>query len=163
MFGFDDAAGMGLGMANAGIQAYGASVAKRHAKKAAKVQEAERLAQYKDQQQDLDLSAIDTKRQGYMASENAESDDVERGLGRSTIASQNQTTINNTRDRRLNAIGRGKARLTRGFEAENKVKKIQRRAEKAQAMFSMIGSLMGGGLSGGAMSNVSGGGDYSGA
>ena len=152
MVGFDDAAMMGLGVVNAGVQAYGAHKQKKQQRKAGKIQKEGARRDLAFQQKELDESKVDTNFNFDEAIKALTEESGDRGIQHSSIRQDDENRQNYLRNRRLSAIDRQKAQLAAQGMDQERLWKIDKKMKKTQDMMNMISSALlqgGSGVAGG--------------
>ena len=139
---YDDAAKMGLGMINSGVQIAGQQSAKRNQRKLRKLSEAQEQRHHKDQLHDLGLAEEDVNRQaGYQNDQIREDMGDQQGPGGSQ-AGHLQRRNEGERSRRYKALETQKTRLTADWLDEEKAAKINSKMAKNAARMQMISGLL---------------------
>lgn len=147
MVGFDDAAMMGLGAINAGVQIYGQQLQKRGQKKLDKISRAQKQRNYEADLRDIDLQKDDVNRQAYyQQSENKQEIGDRQGPG-SSYERHVSDRLEGERSRRYDALSRQKSMMQADWLDEQRAYKIQRKMQKNAQTMSMISSML---LQGGA-------------
>lgn len=153
MMGFDDAAMMGLGAINAGVQIYGAQQQKKGQKKLQQIQHSGQERDYNDKLKELGIGQEDVNRQAGLAQQGSREGDFDRGMGNSGQRDYNRNQIEGDRGRRYDALERQKTRLKADWMDSERSLGIQRKMKKTADTMSMISTalMQGGSGVGGAM------------
>lgn len=148
MVGFDDAAMMGLGAINAGVQIAGQQQQKRGQKKLDKIGRKQDKRHYERQQLELGLAQEDVNRQaGYDQEEIRNNLIDQQGPG----GSQEQVMRGRRegeRSRRYDALEREKVAQQADWMDKQKAYKIQKKMQKNAQTMSMISTMLMQGASG---------------
>lgn len=148
MFGFDDAAQMGLGAINTGFQIFGANQQARYASKMAALQRAQAERHYKNDMLNLQLEGEDTNRKSYWQNQ-ANRDNIadQQGVGGS-FQRVSHDRLMGERDRRLEALDRQGKMMTADWIDQQKMWDLQDKSAKSQQLMSAISGLLMQGASG---------------
>lgn len=153
MVGFDDAAMMGLGAVNAGVQIYGQMAQKRQQKKLTKMDQEQGRRHHGDQMLNLQLEKEDTDRQaGYQQQDTREGITDQQGNSNSE-SGYLRNKIEGERSRRQSALDRQVTLANADWMDQERAWKIQKKMAKTQQITSMISTalLQGGAGAGGMM------------
>ena len=146
MVGFDDAAMMGLGALNAGVQMFGATQQARYNRQLQALQRAQAERHYEDDIKNVGLNREDTTRQNYFGqqqSRDAWAD--QQGVGGS-MQNVSRDRMQGAADRQIAALNRQETMLTADWIDQKKMWELQdKMAKSAQTMSMISGLLMQGG------------------
>lgn len=142
MFGFDDAANMGLAAINAGVQIYGQRQQQRYQDKMQDISYEQALRHYEDKMADLQREREGVNRSAYhnqMATRNAIGDQQGPGSSYGRYVADRQE-----RDRslRYQALMRESDRTAADWIDYTKMMEIQKDMQKSQQTMGMISSLL---------------------
>ena len=148
MVGFDDAAMMGLGAVNAGVQIAGQQYQKRKQKKLDKMGRAQEQRHYDRQMKELGLQQEDVNRQNQYDQQDIR-ETVSDAQGPDSSYQQHlQGRREGERGRRYDALEREKVAMKADWMDKQKAYKIQKKMQKNAQMMSMISSMLLQGASG---------------
>lgn len=153
MVGFDDAAMMGLGAANAGVQIYGQHAQGVQQKKLDKMSKTGARRQHQYEMKNLGLEEEDTDRQAGLAQQDTRENDADRGLLNSGEHGYNRDQLEGQRTRRQDALDRQISLKNADWMDQERAWKIQRKMQKTAQLTGMISTMLlqGGSGVGGAM------------
>lgn len=148
MVGFDDAAMMGLGAVNAGVQIYGQQLQQRGQRKLDRLSKATRFRKQSEVEEDARLQHADISRANDEAQlQNRNELGDQQGYGGSEQR-RNARLMNEDSSRRHQALDRQLTRLRADWADEDRVRSIQKKMAKNQRTMGMISSLLLQGASG---------------
>ena len=150
MVGFDDAAMMGLGAVNAGVQIAGQQYQKRKQKKLDKMGRAQEQRHFDRQIKELGLQQEDVNRQNTYDQQDIRENVSDVQGPDSSYQVHLQDRREGERSRRYDALEREKIAMQADWMDKQKAYKIQKKMQKNAQTMSMISSLLMQGASGGA-------------
>ncbi len=158
MVGFDDAAMMGLGAANAGVQIYGQQVQKRQQGKLDKMSKEQARRHHAEEMHGYQLQKEDTDRQaqgvgGHSAQQTNSEDANDRGVYNGSQRGVDSGLIEGERQRRQTALDRQITLANSDWMDQERAWKIQKKMAKTAQITGMISTMLlqGGSGVGGAM------------
>lgn len=152
MMGFDDAAMMGLGAANAGVQIWGQHAQARQQKKLTKMEHEGQARHFYADMKNLQLQKEDVDRQaqgvgGHSAQQNNREAAADAGRLTGSQVGVDSGLIEDERKRRQDALDRQMTLMNADWMDQQRAWKIQRKMQKTAQLTSMISSML---LQGGA-------------
>lgn len=148
MVGFDDAAMMGLGVLNAGVQIAGQEYQRRQQKKLGKIDKAATKRKRDAAELDFRLAHADTDRANYYNQQEIGNNlGDQQGYGGSQERFQKRLANEDT-SRRHQALERQRTMMKADWADEDKARSIQKKMAKNQRMMSMISTMLLQGASG---------------
>jgi len=141
-FGFDDAAMMGLGALNTGVQIYGQQMQKRGQKKLMKLQQGQEQRHHDADLKELNLQEEDVNRKAGLAQQDSREADYDRGMGQSSQRDYNYNQIEGERSRRYDALERQKNAMNLDWADHLTQQKIQKRMAKTQQTMQLISAAL---------------------
>lgn len=142
MVGFDDAAMMGLGAVNAGVQIAGQVAQKRQQGKLDKMSKQQARRHHGYEMKNLQLEKEQTDRSAGLAQQDSRESDADRGLLNSSQRDYNRGQIEGERSRRQDALDRQIALKNADWMDQERAWKIQRKMQKTAQITSMISSML---------------------
>lgn len=153
MVGFDDAAMMGLGAANAGVQIYGQKVQERGQKKLTALDRRGQLRHHQYDIKNMELGQEDVNRQAGLQQQDSREGDADRGMLNSSQRGYDRSQIEGNRQRNYDAIERQKTMANADWMDNESAFRLQKKMAKTQKTMGMISTMLlqGGSGVGGAM------------
>lgn len=153
MVGYDDAAMVGLGAVNAGVQIAGQMAQKRQQKKLTQMDRAQQARHFQDQMKNLQLEKEDVDRQaqgvgGHSAQQNNREAAAEAGRLFGSQVGTDRDQIEGERKRRQEALDRQITLANADWMDQQRAWKIQRKMQKTQELTGMISTMLLQGASG---------------
>lgn len=146
MVGFDDAAMMGLGVLNTGIQMFGQRAQARQQKKLGRIEHEAASRNYKNDLLNLRLQGAEVNRDASDAQSGTREDMGDRGMLDSSERNYQSSRLEDERLRRQEALARQTSMMNADWLDYNRKLDIQKKMAKTQQTMSMIsGMLMQGG------------------
>lgn len=148
MVGFDDAAMMGLGAVNAGVQIAGQQYQKKKQKKLDKMGRAQEQRRFDRQIKELGLAQEDVNRQNTYDQQDIRENVSDNQGPDSSYQRYLQDRREGERSRRYDALEREKVAMQADWMDKQKAYKIQKKMQKNAQTMSMISSMLLQGASG---------------
>jgi len=142
MMGFDDAAMMGLGAINAGVQIAGAQAQKRGQKKLQKIQQGQEQRHHDFDIKNLGLQQEEVNRNAADLQRNTREDVVDQQGASSSQRNDRWNRNEGERSRRYDALERQKTALNLDWADHITQQKIQRRMQKTQETMQLISAAL---------------------
>lgn len=147
MVGFDDAAMMGLGAANAGVQIWGQHAQGVQQKKLTKMSQQQARRQHDETMTNLRLQQEQTDREaqgvgGHSEQQNNREAAAEAGRSFGSQVGTDRDLIEGERQRRQDALNRQITLQNADWMDQQRAWKIQRKMQKTQQLTSMISSML---------------------